>query len=102
MPLWGARHNPRADAIFGLMFGYKRVDYQRFVGSLRRTGFAGDVVLAVSRERDMHPGVAAYLRANDVIAYDFGYARAPAKDGARRVGDEAEAPFSLSLAGTHA
>ena len=58
-PLWGMKHRRNVDVVFGLMFGYGKIDYQRFVGSLRHiAGFKGDIVLATSPEEKMKPGVA--------------------------------------------
>ena len=42
----------------GLGFGYDVPSYRIFVGSLRKAGFAGDVVLATSTLRGMRRGVA--------------------------------------------
>ena len=46
-PMWPRPHRGDHDAIFGLALGYRLRDYERFVGSLRKVGFTGDVVLAV-------------------------------------------------------
>ena len=72
-PLWGLRHVAEHDAVFGLAFGYSVEEYRWFVGSLRKSGFAGDIVFATSKEPDMKPGVPAYLRSQRVLAYGFGY-----------------------------
>ena len=40
-PLWGFKHKASGDALFGLMFGYSTIDYQRFVGSLRKVPCVG-------------------------------------------------------------
>ena len=45
--------------------------YQRFVGSLRKAGFLGDIVLAVSPLDKMKPGVEEYLKEKHVLAYAF-------------------------------
>ncbi|KAH8098319.1 hypothetical protein JL720_1258 [Aureococcus anophagefferens] len=42
-----------------------------FVGSLRKAGFAGDVALSVSPEKEMKRHVAAYLKNQHVLAYPF-------------------------------
>ena len=50
---WGAQHNPSANAIFAVLMNYgsmlsERQDALPFLGSLRKTGYAGDIVLAMS------------------------------------------------------
>lgn len=55
-PLFGARHKG-TDAIFGLAFKYKRRDFLRFCGSLRKAGFDGDIVLSVDPLNKLLPGV---------------------------------------------
>ena len=44
---------------------------QRFVGSLRKFGYDGDIVLAVSPPEKMKPGVADYAKKTKVVAYGF-------------------------------
>ena len=66
-PLWGLAHAPANDAVMGLAFGYGAKAYRVFVGSLRKAGFAGDVVLATSEAAKMRPGVEAYLRSQRVL-----------------------------------
>ena len=73
-PLWGFKHKYNGDAVFGLMFGYGMIDYKRFVGSLRDTGYTDDIVLATShptKGKAMRPGVEAYLKNHQVLAYPF-------------------------------
>ena len=70
-PLWGYEHNPAADVVMGLAFGYSVANYKFFVGSLRKAGFRGDVVLSVSPEAKMGRKVADYLRNQKVLAYPF-------------------------------
>jgi hypothetical protein len=72
-PLWREDHVPTGNAIFSLAFGYDVRMYERFVGSLRKVGYSGDIVLAVSPMEDMKRGVAEYLRKHRVIAYPFHY-----------------------------
>ena len=57
-------HRPGRDAVFAFAEGYPLSVYVQFVESLRATGFAGDVVLAVASEDRLAPGVGDYLRAN--------------------------------------
>jgi hypothetical protein len=70
-PLWGLKHNPANDVVVGLAFGYAVDSYKMFVGSLRKAGFAGDVALSVSPEKEMKRHVAAYLKNQHVLAYPF-------------------------------
>jgi len=72
-PLWNLKHKSNGDAVFGLMFGYNKIDYQRFVGSLRAEGYQDDIVLATSTESNMKPGVADYLKKQRVLSYPFGF-----------------------------
>ena len=72
-PLWDLKHKSNGDAVFGLMFGYSKIDYQRFVGSLRASGYQDDIVLATSTESNMKPGVADYLKKQRVLSYPFGF-----------------------------
>ena len=85
-PLWGLKHRPLSDAVFGLAFGYSVDVYKIFVGSLRKAGFAGDVVLATSKERDMKRGVRSYLEDQRVLSYGFAFHCASMKMGRRLLG----------------
>ena len=69
-PLYGVQHQG-GDAIFALAANYPKLYYQRFVGSLRKAGFKGDIVLAVSPPIKMKPGVQKYLQHMKVVAYGF-------------------------------
>ncbi len=69
-PLYGEHHS-NSDAIFALACNYKLRFYQRFVGTLRLTGFDGDIVLAVSPPEKMASGVGSYLKEQNVTAYGF-------------------------------
>lgn len=69
-PLYGVKHTG-GDAIFALACNYPKEYYQRFVGSLRKFGFDGDIVLAVSPPEKMKPGVAEYVKKTNVVAYGF-------------------------------
>ena len=50
---------------------YRIIDYVRFVGTLRRTGYQGDIVLAVSANMDANSR--QFLQAMDVIAYPVAF-----------------------------
>lgn len=69
-PLFKMKHQG-GDAIFALACNYPKLFYQRFVGSLRKSGYDGDVVLAVSPIKKMKPGVEKYLKLTKVISYAF-------------------------------
>jgi hypothetical protein len=70
VPLYGKKHKG-GDAIFALACNYPMLYYQRFVGSLRKVGYDGDIVLAVSPPEKMKPGVGDYCKETDVVAYGF-------------------------------
>ena len=70
VPLYGVKHDG-GDAIFALACNYPKVYYQRFVGSLRKFGYDGDIVLAVSPPEKMKVGVADYIKETKVVAYGF-------------------------------
>ena len=70
VPLYGKKH-AGGDAIFALACNYPVRYYERFVGSLRKAGYEGDIVLAVSPPEKMKPGVEEYVKKMDVIAYGF-------------------------------
>jgi len=78
-PLWPTPHNPSADAVLALAVNYRIIDYVRFVGSLRRTGYTGDIVLAVSAKMDGDSR--RFLQAMDVIAYPVNFNCSNAKTG---------------------
>lgn len=69
-PLYGVKHDG-GDAIFALACNYPKDYYQRFVGSLRKFGYNGDIVLAVSPPEKMKPGVGDYMKETKVVAYGF-------------------------------
>ena len=70
IPLYGVKHDG-GDAIFALACNYPKDYYQRFVGSLRKFGYNGDIVLAVSPPEKMKPGVGDYMKETKVVAYGF-------------------------------
>lgn len=59
------------DAIFALACKYPDFYYKRFVGTLRKFGYEDDIVLAVSPPSQMKPGVEAYVKKSNVVAYAF-------------------------------
>ena len=69
-PLYGIKHDG-GDAIFALACNYPKEYYQRFAGSLRKFGYKGDIVLAVSPPEKMKNGVGEYLKEINVVAYGF-------------------------------
>lgn len=69
-PLYGIKHQG-GDAIFALACKYPKLFFQRFVGSLRKFGYDGDIVLAVSPPDQMKPGLGNYLKETKVVAYPF-------------------------------
>jgi hypothetical protein len=71
VPLYGTQHHGDGDAIFALACNYPKNFYQRFVGSLRKSGYKDDVVLAVSPPSKMKPGVERYIQETNVVAYAF-------------------------------
>jgi hypothetical protein len=70
VPLYGMKHSG-GDAIFALACNYPKNFYQRFVGSLRKAKYEGDIVLAVSPPTKMKPGVEKYIQQTKVVAYGF-------------------------------
>ena len=69
-PLYGIQHQG-GDAIFALACNYPKNFYQRFVGSLRKAEYEGDIVLAVSPPEKMKPGVEQYIKKMKVVGYAF-------------------------------
>jgi len=70
VPLYGVKHQG-GDAVFALATNYAIMYYQRFVGTLRKTGYAGDIVLAVSPPSKMKPMVEDYIKKMNVVSYAF-------------------------------
>lgn len=68
-PVFG-EHRPDQDAVFAMAEGYDVNIYLAFLVSLRRTGFAGDVVLSVSSLDRAKPDVEEFLRAQpNLVVY---------------------------------
>ena len=86
-PMWSAPgHNPGSDAVFALAVKYRIIDYVRFVGTLRRTGYSGDIVLAVSPDMETQcKECRKYLQAMDVIAYPVVFNCTKVREGIAQV-----------------
>lgn len=82
-PMWGLQHRPSSDSVMALGFGYSRREFARFVSTLRRTKYDGDVILATEPEARMKTGVADLLRTEGVLAYGFEYQCVKKKKGRR-------------------
>lgn len=63
-PVYG-KHRADADAIFAYSEGYSVPYYLHFIESLRKTGYDGDLVLAIAEARLLNPGVMEYLKTQD-------------------------------------
>ncbi|KAH8047240.1 hypothetical protein JL722_13224 [Aureococcus anophagefferens] len=83
--MWGFEHDPRADVVMALGFGYARTEFARFVSTLRATDYAGDIVLAAGPPEKFRNGVEAYLKGEGVLAYQFTYECYKKKRGGRRL-----------------
>jgi hypothetical protein len=59
-PAFGA-HRPDVDAVFAYFEGYTLPYFLTFVGSLRDTGFVGDLVLAIAAKPILNKGIWEYL-----------------------------------------
>ena len=84
-PMWGFEHDPRADVVMALGFGYARTEFARFVSTLRATDYAGDIVLAAGPPEKFRHGVEDYLKGEGVLAYQFTYECYKKKRGGRRL-----------------
>ena len=80
-PLWGLKHNPSADVVMALGFGYSQREFARFVSTLRRTEYKGDIVLAAGPPEKFKRGVVEYLRGEGVLAYQFSYGVRQGEEG---------------------
>mmetsp|Transcript_12911 Transcript_12911/g.27876 ORF Transcript_12911/g.27876 Transcript_12911/m.27876 type:complete len:867 (+) Transcript_12911:75-2675(+) len=63
-------------AVIGLAVGYGRSVFERFVGSLRATGYAGSIILGIAP--DASDGIRSYLSENNVTTKEV---RVVKKDG---------------------
>mmetsp|Transcript_12426 Transcript_12426/g.35939 ORF Transcript_12426/g.35939 Transcript_12426/m.35939 type:complete len:468 (-) Transcript_12426:186-1589(-) len=66
-PLWPRAHQPHKNAVFGLALNYGTQYFHWFVGSLRRTGFDGDIVLAT--KPSIPSELSTFLRNEGAIVY---------------------------------
>ena len=66
-PLWPQPHRAKENAVFGLALGYDTRHFYWFVGSLRKVGFRGDVVLATKSA--ISADLVKFLKETQVITY---------------------------------
>ncbi|KAL9182721.1 hypothetical protein ACHAXT_004000 [Thalassiosira profunda] len=78
-PAFGT-HRPSSDAILVFAEGYDLSIYLAFVESLASTGYDGDVVLSISVEEKLKPGVKEYLQSKNaesggvnIVAYEVNW-----------------------------
>ena len=78
-PAFGS-HRPSSNAILVFAEGYDISIYLAFVESLANTGYDGDVVLSISNEEKLKPGVKEYLQSKNaesgglnVVAYEVNW-----------------------------
>jgi len=80
-PAFGS-HRPNQDAILIFAEGYDLSIYLAFVESLLNTGYTGDLVISISNEAKLKPGVKEYLQSHsnnsqtgtvNVIAYEVNW-----------------------------
>jgi hypothetical protein len=98
------QHRPDQDAVFAMASEYESRAYALFIGSLRKTGFKGDIVLVVL-EKDLKnddvkkilssPGVVIYTP--KVTCFNFEGERQESPNGGMRI---CESPFLYSVNGT--
>jgi len=72
-PMWGFKHNPKADVVMALGFGYSVREFSRFISTLRAVGYPGDIALAAGPPEKMKSGTEDYLKGEGVLAYQFTY-----------------------------
>lgn len=63
------KHDRISNVIFSLAAGYSHWKFENFVGSARKAGFKGDIVLGVSSET-MNPKIEGFLKKLHVVAYN--------------------------------
>lgn len=69
-PLWASpRHNFKNNVIMGLALNYREESHRAFVGSARKAGYVGDVVVITEPLRKMQKSSAEYLKSMGVVAY---------------------------------
>jgi hypothetical protein len=68
-PIFGT-HRPDVDAVFSFAQGYSLRDYVRFIETLAKTGFDGDIVISVASVDKLDPSTLTYLKSKqNVIVY---------------------------------
>jgi len=67
---WGA-HHPDSDAVLAMGSGYGMNEWRLFVGSLRRSGFEGDICVAVSQDDMRNNELLEYTKRMNVILYEI-------------------------------
>jgi hypothetical protein len=68
-PTFG-QHRPENDVVMAYAEGYSLPYYISFVGSLRKTGFSGDIVLAIAHYPLLEKNVVEYLkRQENLVVY---------------------------------
>ena len=70
-PLFGFTHYKFHDAVFALACNYPLLYFKRFVGSLRKFNYTGDIVLGVSPLPRLHTHLMQYLKDTNVLSYEF-------------------------------
>jgi len=70
-PAYG-KHRPDRDAVFAIADGYPLNVFIQFVGSLRATGFDGDIVLGTSPMAEMEDSLQSYLTSQEgLVLYNL-------------------------------
>ena len=64
-------HNPSADVVVAVGSGYQPRVWHLFVGSLRRTGFTGDIVVGVNRDDLAQAEIVDFAKSQGVILYEI-------------------------------
>jgi hypothetical protein len=63
-------HRPDADAVFSFAQGYSLKEYVRFVETLQKTGYSGDVVISVASVDKLDHSILTYLTSKkNVVVY---------------------------------
>ena len=66
-------HNPSADVVVAVGSGYQPRVWHLFVGSLRRTGFTGDIVVGVNRDDLAQAEIVDFAKSQGVILYEISH-----------------------------
>lgn len=68
-PTYGS-HRPDSDAVFSFAQGYSLRDYIRFVETLQKTGYRGDIVLSVASVDKLDQSILTYLKSKkNLVVY---------------------------------